>query len=81
MTPAINSSTLVDESVTIKNMESLEPLAAKPPLESPPKKKARTERRGEKFDSIRFDSIRFIRFAIAVFDMDVLTVNNCCSLH
>jgi len=51
MTPAINSSTLVDENITIKKMESLEPLPAKPPLESPPKKKARIEK-GKRFDLI-----------------------------
>ena len=48
MTPAIDSTALVDENSKSKDMESLEPLTAKPPVVAePPHKKSRKGEIGE----------------------------------
>lgn len=47
MTPAIDSAALVDENSKSKDMESLEPLTAKPDVTEPPKKRSRTGVNGE----------------------------------
>ena len=44
MTPAIDSSTLIDESVTIQNINDLESSPTKSTLETPLKKKPRLEK-------------------------------------